>query len=135
MATLSSHNVAEPVEVTEPAILIRINRLFRPDMTPEELYDATRSSWKVGPRRDGAEFAFAIYKGIVREVYSIESWHPGGTTPCKTGLHTNPRHAGRWEFTGSKAQETVRSKYIGRSVADYFPRGSANPIAYVNVES
>lgn len=133
MMAPSSHSSAA-VEVTEPVILIRINRLYRPDMTADELYDATRSQWKVGTRRDGAEYAFAIYKGVVLEVYSIEAWHPGGTTPCKTKVHTNPRPAGRWEFTGSVAREPIRSKYIGRSLADYFPRGSANPVVYVNVQ-
>jgi uncharacterized protein len=134
MMAPSSHSSAAAGKVTEPVILIRINRLYRPGMTADELYDATCSSWKVGTRREGAEYALAICKGVVREVYSIEAWHPGGTTPRKTEVHTNPRHAGRWEFTGSVARDPIRSKYIGRSLAEYFPRGSANPVVYVNVQ-
>jgi len=135
MMAPSSHSSAASVKVTEPAILIRINRLYRPDMTADDLYDATRSSWKVGTRRDRAEYALAIHKGVVLEVYSIEAWYPGGTTPCKSMVHANPRHCeGRWEFTGSVAGESIRSKYVGRAVADYFPQGSANPVMYVNVQ-
>lgn len=134
MIAPSSHSLAASVKVTEPVILIRINRQYRPDMTADELYDATRSSWKVGTRRETAEYALAIYKGVVVEVYSIDAWHPSGTTPCKSKVHTNPQHEGRWEFTGSIARERIRSKYVGRSVADYFPRGSANPVMYVNVQ-
>jgi hypothetical protein len=37
------------------------------------------------------------------------------------------------EFTGVLAPESLRAKYIGKSVAHYFPRGAANPIMYVNV--
>jgi hypothetical protein len=55
MMATSSHSSAASVKVTEPVILIRINRQYRPNMTADELYDATRSSWKVGLRRDGAE--------------------------------------------------------------------------------
>lgn len=122
----------EAVQVTDPVVLIRINRLYRPDLTDDELYDATRSAWKVGKRRDRAEYALAVYKGVIQEVYAIESWHRGGTTAFTTAIHTNPRYEGRWEFTGSKAPEPIRSRYLGRSVADYFPRGSANPVVYVN---
>jgi hypothetical protein len=32
----------KPVRIREPAILIRINQLYRPTMSPAELYDATR---------------------------------------------------------------------------------------------
>jgi hypothetical protein len=71
---------------------------------------------------------------VVLEVYSIEDWHPSGTTPCKTKIHTDPQHEGRWEFAGSIAPNPIRSKYVGCSVADYFPRGSANPVMYVNVK-
>ena len=55
-----------PVQIREPSILIRITELYRPQMTPVELYDATRASWKIGPRREGAKFAFAVFEGIVR---------------------------------------------------------------------
>ncbi len=64
----------QPVRVREPAILIRINELYRPNMTPSELYDATRASWKLGPKRERARYAFAVFEGIVREVYEVKSW-------------------------------------------------------------
>jgi hypothetical protein len=46
-----AHHRKRRVEVKEPAVLIRINRLYRPTMSATELYDATRASWKVGNRR------------------------------------------------------------------------------------
>jgi hypothetical protein len=67
-----------PVRIMEPSILIRINELYRPDMTPSELYDATRGVWKVAevrrnPKKYG--YAFAVFEGIVREVYRIIEWY------------------------------------------------------------
>jgi hypothetical protein len=41
----------KPVTIREPAIVIRINRLYRPGMSAAELYDATRGIWKIDPRR------------------------------------------------------------------------------------
>jgi hypothetical protein len=45
-------------------------------MTPVELYDATRGVWRVNPSRHKAKYAFAVYEGIVKEVYEIKAWFP-----------------------------------------------------------
>ena len=74
----------EPVNITDSVLLIRISRLYYDGITEDELYDATRSCWRLGKRRTGVRFALAVYKGIVKEVYEIEGWHPGGATPCKS---------------------------------------------------
>jgi uncharacterized protein len=66
-----AHYRCRPVAVRDPAVSIRINRQYRPTMTPAELYDATRSSWKVGNRRTKAKYAFAVFEGIVRQLYEI----------------------------------------------------------------
>ncbi len=55
-------------------------------MTPAELYDATRASWKVGARRESAKYALAVFEGIVREVYEIiEAGAFGGFERVCTG--------------------------------------------------
>jgi len=51
---------AEPVEITHRVLLIRVNRLYRYDMGDQELYEATRGVWRVGTRREQAEYAFAV---------------------------------------------------------------------------
>jgi uncharacterized protein len=119
---------ATPVVVREPAILITINRLYRSGMSPQELYEATRGFWVIGPRRDKAELALAIYQGVVREVYRISSWHPAATLDYATRDAEANRGSGRWEFEGEIAMD-VRDEYVGRSVG----KGGQNPIRYVNV--
>ena len=105
---------AKPVVVREPAILITINRLYRSDMSPLELYEATRGTWVVGPRRDKAELALAVYQGVVREVYRIRAWHPAGTLEYQTRSDLRPEDLGRrWEFEGEVAVD-VRDRYIER---------------------
>ncbi len=70
----------EQVTIKEKVILIRISRLYHYGITPMELYDVTRGIWKVGSKRDQVEYAFAVYQGIVKEVYSITQWFPAGQT-------------------------------------------------------
>lgn len=122
----------DPVRITEPALLIRINKQYREGMSAEALYDSTRGVWKLGPRRERARYAMAVYRGVVREVYLIERWHEAGTTHYKTGRMDDMRVPGRWEFTGRVAEEGARSKYLGHSVAHYFKQGMASPVIYLN---
>ena len=39
---------ADPVEITEPTLLIRINRRYEPAMEGDALYEATRGVWRIG---------------------------------------------------------------------------------------
>ncbi len=123
----------QPVRVREPAILIRINELYRPNMTPSELYDATRASWKLGPKRERARYAFAVFEGIVREVYEVKSWLRAGST--FNSAHERDRAPrDRWEFVGRLAPEYMRRRYINRDVGGYFKQGAQNPISYVGIK-
>lgn len=100
-------------------------------MTLRELYEATRGVWKLGRRREGGKYAFAVFEGVVREVYAIDGWHPAGTLEYET-RDEDLAVEGRREFEGGLAIGTVRARYVGRSVAAYLPKGSQNPVKYVN---
>ena len=120
---------AKKVKVQHKAILITINRLYRSDMTNEELYETTRGIWKVGEiRRNKVEYALSIYQGIVLEVYRVKHWYPAGTLKYKYRDTSDFKNSGRWEFSGSIAKD-IRDEYIGFSVGKAFQ----NPIRYVNI--
>jgi len=132
----------EEADITERAILIRINQLYRYGMDPDSLYDATRGVWVIGGReeggrRDGAEYAFSVFKGIVMEVYKIKHWYLAGTqaTVYKTRPDCNEiwtSEPPRWEFEGDVAESKIREKYLKKSVKRYLTANSQNPIKYVN---
>jgi hypothetical protein len=117
---------AKSVEVKHKSILITINKLYRSDMSSEELYEASRGIWKVGVKREGAEYAMAVYQGIIREVYEIERWVTAGTLEYKTRESSSFKLSGRWEFKGKIAADDIRNLYVGFSVG----RGGQNPIRY-----
>jgi len=133
LAQLIAHYTKRKAAITEPSILIRINKLYHFGMTEAELYDATRSAWRAGERKDKARYAFAVYEGIVREVYRITGWLPGGSTFAAQNQGRRRQRPGRWEFVGTLAEDRVRQRYVNSYVGHLFPKGAQNPIAYVNV--
>jgi len=142
MRSLESRSKEYPTsnlaDITEPVILITVNRLYKPDISPELLYEITRGVWRISERRNKAKYAFAVYKGVIREVYKIVGWHPaphGDSDERKKWIDDNSikvnevtRH--RWQFDGHVAAELQH--YVGKSTANYQVRGAQNPIKYVN---
>jgi hypothetical protein len=126
LADLIAHYAAKPVIIDNPVMLIRISRWYTPGMSAKKLYEVTRHAWNVGRRRENAKFACAVFEGVVREVYEIRGWHKPSSREGEGDVSR------RWEFVGKIADESVRSKYLGRRVESYLPRGGQNPIRYVN---
>jgi uncharacterized protein len=120
------------VTIREPAILIRINELYRGGMNETELYDATRGIWKVGEQREKVKFAFAVFEGVIREVYEISHWLRAGST-LSTRNPRGLRSSNRWEFVGRLAAESMRKRYVNRYIGYQFTRGNQNPIRYINL--
>lgn len=118
---------APELNITVPAVLLRVSQLWYPGIDEDSLYDATHGWWVMGPKRERAEYAFAVAKGTVRGVYRIFDWRS--------------RHAGdaaqpgklRWGFDGEPCDEL--SHLIGLDVSQYFPPGAANPVRYVNCDA
>ena len=121
----------EVANIEEPSILIRINQLFHYGMTPMELYDATRSCWRIGEDRKKVKYAFAVFDGIVQEVYIIRQWFKGGETLLSI---PGERDNDRWEFVGNIAPKEIRTKYLNKSVNHYSTKGNQSPIIYVNIK-
>ena len=98
-------------------LLININKLFNREMTDAEVYEATRKEWVIGKRREKAQYAVATYRGLTRNVFKIESWHPIGN---------------RWSFVGHLADAEIQAELGFKSVRQLAKRGAANPIRYIN---
>ncbi|WP_448873939.1 hypothetical protein [Desulfobulbus propionicus] len=123
-------------EIKEDVIIFRINKLFHRVVTQEQMYEASRGIWRIGIRRNKANFAFAVFDGEIKEVYKIIAWYPAGTLKYKTRIIDFPPVDNpltkRWEFEGVVAGEEIRNKYLNKSVKQYIPRGASNPVIYVN---
>ena len=113
-------------DITDNVVMFKIKQFYREGMSPRELYDVTRGYWRVTEKkRERVDFAFAVYNGIVREVYKVEEWLPALSTftersdvrvckPKKTKTE-------KYEFVGRIADEEIRMKYRGKSVKELMP--------------
>lgn len=114
---------AKPVNITEDALMFILNSLYRPGMTEAALYEITRGKWVLGARRERAKYAFAVYRGVIRQVYRIQSWQKVNTGNAKQKVQD------RWMFEGNIADDLAH--YLGGSVEQYLKPGSQNPARYV----
>lgn len=126
-------------DISEPVMLIKINKLYRNDMSDFELYEATRGVWAVSPEEaKKVRYVFAVYAGMIAEVYAVAGWYPAGTTQYGTRADMMGEISGdlnlRYEFIGKVAPEEVRKKYLHKSVSNLAEPGARNPIRYINVK-
>ncbi len=135
VAEVQAELSATPVTIRDPVILITINKLYRPDLSLPDIYDATRSAWKINPTRHKPKYALSVYRGIVRAAFAITAWHEAGTTLQvleRDGKQAHGPRSGRWEFVGTRADDKVWRRYVGKSVREYAKPGAQNPILFVN---
>ena len=119
---------ATRIEVTDPAIAIKINRTFAYGMDAETLYESTRGVWVIArSRAPQARCALAALHGVVKEVYEIESWQPAGETPYCSRVFEPGDFQGRAEFASKIAADSIREKYLGKRVIE---DKNQNPIRY-----
>lgn len=117
-------------KIDEPVIAITINKTYREGISSGELYDSTRGIWTISkPRAENAKYVFAVYKGVVKEVYEPNEWHKECMTEYKFRQPEPTKRGNRFEFVGELADEDIRDKYIGKTMPDPQVRF---PIRYYN---
>lgn len=135
---LVDHYNAKAVKIKHKAIII-IRNPWNPDLPERVHYDRTRSAWKLGNKKDFAEYAFLVNQGVVKRVYTIANWYPDGTTfhsrnnpdPTNTNYLKDYAIRNRYEFVGRllDLSDDISKMYIGKSVKKYI-RASGSPCHY-----
>jgi hypothetical protein len=107
-----------PTEFKHNVLILNINRTYYKGISDEELYNATRKSWKVNIKSaEKVEYVIARANGILREIYRVNKWfeHPGDDGKM------------RYAFEGNKVEDiSITDFYIGKSL-----KGSQNPVKYI----
>lgn len=120
-------------DIDDNIMLIKINQSYHNGMSAGELYDYTRGYWPVSLKSaEKVEYALSIYDGMVIEVYQIVAWFPALTTmtTCRNTMKDRELVSKRFEFIGNIAPDTVRNKYINKSVSSLYKIGEAMPFKY-----
>ena len=56
-------------------VFVKINILFRDNLTSEELYDATRWCWRLSERRaNNCDYVFGVWRGQLVSIYANTRW-------------------------------------------------------------
>jgi hypothetical protein len=128
---LQSLYEAEPVSgINEPCVLIRIPRLWYPEILPAELMAVTSMWWSCSPNKHNAKYALAISGGVIRAAYRIARWRER-REPDNDWQHDVGKKP-RWGFPDGCEEATEMSHYLNHSVQHLFKKGSANPIMWLN---
>lgn len=67
-------------DIKHSILVIKINKLYRRDMSKAELYDAVRGFWKASLKSietRKVEYVFGVYNGLIVAVYKPDEWHYG----------------------------------------------------------
>lgn len=116
-------------DIHHDLVVIKINRTYYDGMSAEALYDYTRGIWKRSIKSVSvADYALSVVYGIVVEVYKIDHWMPASEAKFTTRKVDPKKAAERIAFTGKVAPDSVRDRYVGKSVAYLFKNGAANPV-------
>ena len=115
-------------DITDDIVVIKINQSYYEGIASEALYDYTRGIWKRSLKTVSvADYALSVAFGVVVEVYKVDRWMPA-TDTVFTARKVDPKKVTeRVAFEGKVAPDSVRNRYIGKSVAHLFKYGAANP--------
>jgi hypothetical protein len=123
----------EPFNPTpdERFIGFKVNQRWRPDQNEDELYENTKNRWRIGKRREAADYALAVSFGIIREVYRIDkTFGENGWESFQINREGRPLKVKRWGFEGWP--ESSMQHYVNRTVDHYKQATGQNPAFYIN---
>lgn len=117
---------AQPAVVEHNVMIIKIDQLYRADMSQEEIYEVTRKYWKASKRTaEKAEYIFAVVNTVIRGVFEATKWYDDVRQETS---HESPR---RIAFEGHIAKEEIYKKYIYKTLSGYEKIKSQNPVTYL----
>ncbi|MBQ5656587.1 MAG: hypothetical protein IIV14_04045 [Bacteroidaceae bacterium] len=70
----------EKEDIKHSILVIKINKLYRRDMSEYELYDAVRGFWAASLKSiqtRKVKYVFGVYNGLIVAVYQPDEWHYG----------------------------------------------------------
>ena len=130
-------------DIRHRIMVIKINRLYRRDMTEDELYNTVRGIWRASlSRARKADYVFGVYNSLIVAVYKPTEWFV-----CKDAKEKLPRQdivlteqtenrvffVDR-EYEERKGSDEAERFYLHKSIAGLKLNQSAqNPISYYNM--
>ncbi len=116
-------------DFTESFLLLKVHGLYKEGMGQDELYDITRGWWVLSlPRAEKIQYAASVVSGIILEVFRIDCWEKAKESD--RGI-SEKKNKNRYGFIGNVADDAIRKKYVGKSVAGLYKRGNQSAVMYI----
>jgi len=115
---------AQPLEeIDDDCLIININKSYKRGSGVDAIYNATKEIWRIKKsRRDKAKFVLSEYKGLIVEVFKVDSWYPK-----ERGYNPSAKKYGQtytgYGFHGTIAYNRIRNKYINKTISHLKKRG------------
>ena len=124
----------KPIKVLSKhkGVAFLLERTFKHTFGDLEILEHTRGIWSRKQDSD-VKFAYATFRGIVKEVYEIYTWVPAGTQQYFTRKLNKRNIKDRHEFVGKKAEESIRDRYVGKLIEK--DRSYGTPFVKVGFET
>lgn len=129
----SLYNARSAPEIKVPCVLVKISKLWTPEMSDSEVMEATVGWWPFRKNAVNAKYAFAISRGTIRGVYKIASIRDR-RKPDRDWQDDIGKRA-RWGFPdGCEPALDLWDKFIDTSVKHLFKPGEASSVKLLNCD-
>lgn len=124
------YNAEKLIEIENNCIIININKKYERGSGENAIYEATKETWTIDRRRlNGLNYVLSEYRGLIVEVFEVEEWYEK-----ERGYLPNSKKFGQTKigfgFIGRVAENSIRNKYVNKSIAHIKKRGAASAIRY-----
>ena len=129
-------------DIKHRILVIKINRLYRKDITDRELYDSVRGLWRASfDKVKKVDYVFGVYNSLIVAVYKPTQWYKCKEAPDKRprlNEMLTPKTENRVFFVdenfekGGSYDENAKF-YCGKSISGLkLNQRAQNPITYLN---
>ena len=121
-------------EIVAPVGLFKIGVLWYPEMTEEDVREATQGWWpelKVKNGKLRAEYAFGVSAGIIRGVYKIDESMWRERRKPDRDWENDIGKPPRWGFPNCVYAPEM-AQYLNTSVKHLFKKGDQNAVKFLN---
>lgn len=128
-------------DIKHNILVIRINQLYRRNMTQYELYECVRGIWKASMKRvESVDYVFGVYNSLIVAVYKPDKWYRCKDEPAKRPRQyeaLTPQTEDRLFFVDQNFEsglplDDYANFYYGKSMVGLkLNHGAQNPITYL----
>ena len=128
----SLYNARPAPEITVPCVLVKVSKRWNPEMSDDEVMEATIGWWPYVKNAQKARYAFAVSRGTIRGVYRIAEIRDRRKGD-RDWEHDLGKKRPRWGFPDGCVPATeLIDDFLDTSVKHLFKKGEASSVKLLN---